>query len=462
MPPVLALILCGLVVLNLLIAERKANPEPSSAAWLPTLWVLVAAGKPLGTWLGEGGGDEGSIADQLFGGTLLIAGLLVLTARGFSWARVWRTTTCLMILLAYMGISAFWSDIAGTTFKRWGRELILVIMACVVASEENPRRTLEAIFRRCAYVLIPLSLVLIKYYPVLGVQYRYAGGQMWIGATLQKNSLGRLCLIAAFFLVWSLVRTRRLKTIAPAMQRQLRRDFAVLVLAVFLLLGPGDAQYSATAVTAISIGFVTYLYMSWRHARGADTPAGLLVTSAFVLILAAGILQPFVAGKQVAGIASDLGRDVTLTGRTEIWAGLIEEVEGRPLFGAGVSSFWTSEMKNVHDIGEAHNGYLDVVLSLGTTGLLLTTLFLFASFRRAQREMTTDFDWGCLWLCFLLMAAVHNITESSFNSLTTHFMSTLVFLALGLMPKEESQLGSRAASARVEATFNGAVRGGPL
>jgi exopolysaccharide production protein ExoQ len=458
MPPVLALTLCCLFVLALLIAERKANADPSAAAWLPTLWVLVAAGKPLGTWLGGVSGDEGSLSDQLFGGTLLIIGLLVLIARAFSWGEVWRANGWLMMLLLYMALSAFWSDIAATTFKRSVRELIVVVMACLIASEESPRRTMEAIFRRTAYVLIPMSLVLIKYFPSLGVQYRALGGQMWVGVAMQKNSLGRLCFIATFFLVWSLIKTRRLKA-SPAVRCQRHMDVAVLALAVFLLLGPGD-QYSATALAAIAVGFITYMYLSWRHTRGAKAPAGFLVASAFALVVAAGTLQPFMEGRHVAGFASDLGRDVTLTGRTEIWAGLMDDVTSKPLFGTGVGSFWTREKTDLHEIGEAHNGYLDVVLSLGFTGLLLTALFLFASFRQAQREMGRDFDWGCLWLCFLFMAAVHNISESSFNSLTTHLMSTLVFMALALLPREGLRIGSDAA-ARADDTWTGMIRGGP-
>jgi len=64
----------------------------------------------------------------------------------------------------------------------------------VIVSEVNPRQSLASLLRRCAYVLIPFSVVLIKYYPALGRQYgRWSGIEMWIGVTNQKNSLGILC-----------------------------------------------------------------------------------------------------------------------------------------------------------------------------------------------------------------------------------------------------------------------------
>ena len=342
MPPALAMTLCILLVLPLLVVERRANPHPSGAAWIPTLWVLIAASKPLATWFGAGVEDEGSGLDQVFGGTLLVLGLVVLSAREFNWAKVKRAVFWLLVLLLYMGASAVWSDMPGTALKRWVRELIVVVMACVVASEESPKRTLESIFRRTAYILIPLSIVLIKYFPAYGAQYRAMGGLMWIGATLQKNGLGRLCLIATFFLVWSLVTTRRSKEL-PAIRRQRLADMAVLAIAFYLLVGPGD-QYSATALTAISVGFSAYLYLLWRHRHGAK-PGSLVTACVIPLVFAVGTTQPFMEGRSISHIASDLGRDVTLTGRTEIWSGLMSVVSERPLLGTGVGSFWTNETK---------------------------------------------------------------------------------------------------------------------
>lgn len=427
MPPLLALMLCSLFVWGVLVLERKENPQPSGAIWISLLWMLVAASKPLGTWFGTADGDEGSVLDQYFGVTLLFLGLLVLARRRFSWSAVLGSNVWLAILLAYMAASVIWSDIPETAFKRWARELIAVVMACVVASEERPRQAMEAIFRRLAYILIPTSLMLIKYFPAFGMQYRAMGGQMWIGATMQKNGLGRLCLIATFFLLWSLVRTWRLRAV-PSVKRQRWADILVLGLASFLLLGPGD-QYSATALAAIAVGLAAYVLLLWMRRRRA-TLGPFFAIAAVGAVLAGGTLQPFNDGAAVSSFASNLGRDTTLTGRTEIWFGLSHAALNNPLFGSGVASFWTERAKDAHRIGEAHNGYLDVVLSLGFAGLLLTALFLLSSCARAQREMTRDFDWGCLWYCFLLMAAVHNITESSINSFTSHMTATLLFLSL--------------------------------
>jgi hypothetical protein len=49
-------------------------------------------------------------------------------------------------------------------FRRWVREIIVVIMAMVVMSEAYPRQALESLIRRTTYILIPFSLVLVRYY----------------------------------------------------------------------------------------------------------------------------------------------------------------------------------------------------------------------------------------------------------------------------------------------------------
>jgi len=44
--------------------------------------------------------------------------------------------------------------------------------------------------------------------------------------------------------------------------------------------------------------------------------------------------------------------------------------------------------------------------------------------------MARDFDWGALWVCFLIMAVVHNIAESSFVGLTGSMTSVILFLSV--------------------------------
>jgi O-antigen ligase len=74
-------------------------------------------------------------------------------------------------------------------------------------------------------------------------------------------------------------------------------------------------------------------------------------------------------------------------GRLPIWTLMVDKVSERPWFGYGYAGFWTSDeamviLTNTWAAStasegirfNAHNGYLDMVLQLGFSGLLLYLL----------------------------------------------------------------------------------------
>ena len=85
-----------------------------------------------------------------------------------------------------------------------------------------------------------------------------------------------------------------------------------------------------------------------------------------------------------------------------------------------------------NEVTEAHNGYLEVLIELGFIGLMLVSMFLLSATWKAQSELTHDFDWGSLCICYLLMTVLHNITESSINSFASHLMAITLFLTITL------------------------------
>src|ERR1017187_2601672 len=168
MPPALALVLCAVFVLSLLYVEWRGSPRVSGVLWIPTLWILVATSKPLAIWLAIPGSNEsGSVLDRILLASLGAAGMVVLTSRGVNWPNALRGHGWLLALLAYMFVSTLWSDIPLIALRRWARDLIVVIMALFIRSEANPRQAVESLLRRSAYILIPFSLVLVKYFPAL-------------------------------------------------------------------------------------------------------------------------------------------------------------------------------------------------------------------------------------------------------------------------------------------------------
>lgn len=373
--------------------------------------------------------EAGSPLDRLVLSVLFTLALIVILRRQFDWTNAIRENPWITILICYMFISILWSDIPFSSFKRWIRQLIVIVMAFLLSTEEKPLRALQCLFTRVIYILIPFSFMLIKYYPQLGVEYgRWSGSLMWIGVASQKNGLGLLCLFSFFFLAWCLVKRWQGQDV-PVAGYQTHIDLCLLGLTTWLFLGPNHTPtYSATSTIALSAGLTTFAVFLWKKAHRRLLGAGAF-TFMIGLIIFYGTITPFLGKLSMIDISTAFGRDETLTDRTSIWATLVPYAMQKFILGYGFGGFWTDEMR-LQTSSHAHNGYLDTILDTGFVGLIFLSAFLFSSCQRAFRMMVYEFDWGIFWICLLVMATVHNITESTINSFGSQFVASLIFLAV--------------------------------
>jgi O-antigen ligase len=144
-----------------------------------------------------------------------------------------------------------------------------------------------------------------------------------------------------------------------------------------------------------------------------------------------------------------LGRNSTLTGRTEIWAAVIP-MAVNPLVGAGFESFWLSPV--VHQrlaevmpglpLNEAHNGYIEVYLNLGWMGLGLIGLIFLGGYLRAVKTFRREPALGSLLVAYILTVMVYNITEAGFRML--HPMWIFFLLAVIEASRIAAGVGVRA------------------
>ena len=438
MPPPLALLLCTGFVFYLLRFDRQQSPEVSWASWLPTLWLFSIVTRPIAAWFSSAPGDEsGSPLDQGFLLALMGLGLVLLSKRRFDWQGAVKSQPWLIVLLGFLFLSIFWSDIPFTTFKRWTRQLVAVIMAFIVLSEPNPRQAMQSILRRVAYVLVPFSMLLIKYFPDYGVTYgRWSGDSMWVGVSDHKNGLGCVCIIAVLFLVWTFVRRWQGRDM-PAGKHHTFAEILVLLLALFLLLKP-EGKRSATAIAALGVAIFGYLVLRWLHQRGMRLSVGVVMVIVIVLV-GFGIGMPLSGGSIGSGFNEAMGRNPTFTGRADTWAELVPIAMQHPFLGCGFDSYWTPATRDLHEMSNAHCAYLEVFNELGVVGLLLFTLFLLSVARNAHQTLNFDYDWGSFCLCYLLMVMLHAATESSINALNGQLAAALVLLSVTCAPEPASR-----------------------
>ena len=260
---------------------------------------------------------------------------------------------------------------------------------------------------------------------------RWSGLQMWVGVTVQKNTLGRLCLLTAFFLIWALFRRRQ--GAEDRIPYAWAPDLLILAVALYLLKGAENA-YSATSIATFAVGLGTFLSLSSFRKLGLGLPRPVLL-GVLLVLLSVGVTAPFVGGSNLSAVSSTMGRDETLTGRTDTWAELVPVAKQRLLTGVGFGSFWTTARRDYYEMSYGHNGYLDTLLELGAVGLLFYLVWLMISASRLHGALRDDDGWGTLAIGLILMLVVYNFTESTLNSLAEQ-MTAIVVLTAVVVPNE--------------------------
>lgn len=216
MPPQLATLICILFIFYLFWVDRKKTDGPSNALWVPLAWMFLAGSRYVTSWLElrsieklEDAYSEGSPIDAAIFFLLILAGVIILFRRKVDWTRVLTQNKWIWLYFLYCGISITWSDFPFMSFKRWIKELGNPIMALVILTEKRPYEAVGVVLRRLAFLLLPLSVLFIRYYPDLGRSYTPQGVQMFTGVGVQKNSLGQMCLISGIYLSWNFVLKRK-------------------------------------------------------------------------------------------------------------------------------------------------------------------------------------------------------------------------------------------------------------
>ena len=298
MPKQLALLLCSLFVLWLLKYDRRRSNKVSLVLWLPSLWTLCIATRSIDSWLGVTGGsrESGGVLDPIFQSCLLCLGLIILAKRGLNWSSVARENIWLTMLIGFMLVSVVWSDIPFISFKRWIREFTAVTMALLVVTEPAPLQAMQSLLRRTIYILIPFSILLVKYFQDLGVIYNRWTGDIQVGGS--NHAKKRPWPIVFNFSIFSYLdlhqkmeENRRCCWQTPDQDRGNSFDHDALA-------SQGGRRMwaaSATAIYSLSLGLITFFALSWirkhRIQLGVSTWVAIVAC-----IIGLGIITPFVGG----------------------------------------------------------------------------------------------------------------------------------------------------------------------
>jgi hypothetical protein len=133
---------------------------------------------------------------------LMVLGLVVLMRRLSQFQIKLSNNSWLFAFFILCLISVIWSGYPDLALKRWMRLAGDIIVVLLILTEREPKEGVFRIMRRVAILLLPLSVLLVKFYGQMGRIYTPFGGQMWVGVADHKNSLGELCAFMGIVLVW--------------------------------------------------------------------------------------------------------------------------------------------------------------------------------------------------------------------------------------------------------------------
>jgi len=424
MKPPLALLCCLPLIVWFWKRDKKARPEFSSAIWIPLFWLLLLGSRPVSFWIGSSSGDnlEGNLFDRTVYLGMILMAMRIASKRGLDWGAFFRDNKGIMVFYLFLLATMLWSPYPFVTLRRWFKDLGSVFIILVILTEYDPMETIKTIFARCAYILFPLSVIFIRYFPALGREYTRSGEVTYTGVTTQKNALGELVLVLGLLIISELIRPNRPQKAGFFKAHHFTLLF-VFSIGIYLLLGSN----SQTSFICFILG--TSILLGYKISFFKNHPQRQLVTFFTLAALFFVVNNVFQLTDELLRM---VGRDPTLTHRTEIWQG-VRENPVDPIIGGGYQMFW--DMHRSITVGEfqdvkltsAHNGYLEIYLDGGTLGLCFLAIMLLAVGIRVCREFLTGSEHGRLAFAFYIIMLFYNVSESMYARRSPLWFAFLLF-----------------------------------
>jgi exopolysaccharide production protein ExoQ len=413
-------------------AETSRGWFPGVLAWVLMVLMVVPDNFDYMKLLGDAP-TAGSWGSRILWIGLVAGGFACIVSHAGMARLLVRFLNPFLLLFVVLALcSVIWSIAPDVTIRRCIRVVAMLFVAlALMLGGWHPRRFQEVVRPAITAILFG-SIIFGLASPELAIHWDKSPELRgaWHGLANHKNSFGALSCIGvilwanAFFArevgrLWAIVGTAIAVTclvLSRSTTSMVTATFAVILLAMIQSMPRGLKPYMPYLIVLFVGALTLYSLVSLRLMPGADL-----------------LLKP---------IAHLAGKDVSFTGRTEIWNVIYEHISYHPLLGTGYAAYWVGPIVGSHSYtmlervmfypGSAHNGYLDVVNDLGFAGLLVLIGYLIVYVRQCIQLSRFDHGQGALFLALFLQQAVTNLSESHwFSVLSAGFViSTMTTAAL--------------------------------
>lgn len=308
----------------------------------------------------------------------------------------------LLLLLGLALVSVLWSAVPWVTLRRSLGLLATSLFGTYLAMRYGLKEQLQLLAWALGIAAL-LSLVFAVALPTYGIDW--SQNEAWRGIYHQKNVLGRHMSLSAIVFLINAISCNRYRWI-PWFGFGLSAGLTVL-------------STSKNALVAFLITLLllpVYRTLRWHYKLKVP-----FLTS--VILLSASVATCLLSN--MATILNVMGKDTSLTGRTQLWAFLFEKFKEHLWLGYGYSGFWIGREGESGEVWSlliwrpthSHNGFLQLALDLGLLGLVV---FMFSFLKTCLRAVTwvrvTKTAEGLWPLTYLALMFLSNLAESGVMS----------------------------------------------
>lgn len=369
---------------------------------------------------------EGQIRNVFLVAYVIVALLAVLNWQKMilGIAAVWPIA--LLVVVAWL--SNLWTVAPEITSRRCVALTVTTLMG-VYLFVRFDLKTLLRFLTFIAAILVIGCLAWVALVPAYGLHGEGAHAGVWRGIFFHKNTTGRVMVysLAVIVAAWA----------SGSVNRGLLTG---LVLLTFLMIAGTTSQTALLGVLALLGGLVAV-----RMVRGHAIKSALIT----LVVLAIAWHGALIATASYDVILEALGRDASLTGRTEIWTYTLQYALKQPFTGYDYDAFWNGELspgaqyaaywKTPH----SHNGWLEVFIALGLPGVLLMMGIMLMTLTRAVILARYHPTTTPAILILLVCSAMLTIGMSEPVFLEKHSFDWMVLVAVaGAARALTSNLGS--------------------
>lgn len=332
-------------------------------------------------------------------------------------------------------VSAVWSQAPSRSITFGVTALLNAAFALYLVNRFSRAQQLQLLVMLGTITLL-ISYFLIGAFPRIGLDHKEGLAHAWQGMFGHKNHAGMVMIYLLIPILCLELRSN--------LQRASR---GLYVIATLLLIVMSQSR-TAWLLLVFTLGCSGIVKLLKRYAPKDRLVLTVFIVTAAILLCVAGFFEE-------ANIAIMLGKDPTLTGRTEIWAAVMHPIMKRPLLGYGYDAFWigfkgeaavTAMMVGAANLGNAENGVLQVWLELGAVGVLLVFLQLYQITRMGilcfSRDASKYIQW-CLTVVFLSLAMLVDGDKFMFPHTLEWILFVMVYATLHKELKARRLVGRR-------------------